>query len=395
MPEHIYTDQAMVDQLSDFWGSKHSDFQDAGSLQSILQSILDSVPDAMIVIDDTGAILAFSRAAQTLFGYKAEDVIGRNVSCLMTQADKPHHDQYIRNYLATGERQIIGIGRIVEARLANGDCIPVDLKIGEASIGEHKIFTGFIRDVSERQANAHRISEMQAELSNFSRLSAVGTMASAMAHELNQPLTAVANYLEAAHDLLDGPLEDNVSIVQEALDAAAEQSIRAGQIVRRLRDYVSRGELDLRPVSLNEVVQDAVSLAKVGFDGRLARVVVRLEDVTSKVMADRLQLRQVFVNLVRNAIEALAETDNPLIWITATVTGDEIAIEVKDNGPGLSKDLAYSPFEAFQSTKATGMGLGLSICQTIMEAHGTVITVASEPNAGAAFQFTLRAAEAT
>ena len=382
----------MTDPLSDLWRIENSEFQDSSSLQSILSSILQSVPDAMIVIDDRGIIMAFSRAAETLFGYKSEDVVGENIKCLMTDTDQSHHDQYIRNYLTTGERQIIGIGRIVEARLANGDSIPVELKIGEANIGERKLFTGFIRDITEKQANVHRIGELQAELSNFSRLSAVGTMASAMAHELNQPLTAVANYLEAARDMLDDPSPDNLAMVQEAMAAAAEQSIRAGQIVRRLRDYVSRGELDLRPFPLKEIIDDAVTIAKVGIDGPLARVVLRLDDPDVKVMADRLQLRQVFANLVRNAIEALAETENPQVWIHGRQAGEEIIVEVRDNGPGLSEDLLHSPFEAFQTTKATGMGLGLSICQTIVEAHGSSIQFASEPGTGACFTFTLRIA---
>ena len=382
----------MTDPLSDLWRIENSEFQDSSSLQSILSSILQSVPDAMIVIDDRGIIMAFSRAAETLFGYKSEDVVGENIKCLMTDTDQSHHDQYIRNYLTTGERQIIGIGRIVEARLANGDSIPVELKIGEANIGERKLFTGFIRDITEKQANLHRIGELQAELSNFSRLSAVGTMASAMAHELNQPLTAVANYLEAARDMLDDPSPDDLAMVQEAMAAAAEQSIRAGQIVRRLRDYVSRGELDLRPFPLKEIIDDAVTIAKVGIDGPLARVVLRLDDPDVKVMADRLQLRQVFANLVRNAIEALAETENPQVWIHGRQAGEEIIVEVRDNGPGLSEDLLHSPFEAFQTTKATGMGLGLSICQTIVEAHGSSIQVASEPGTGACFTFTLRIA---
>ena len=238
----------------------------------------------------------------------------------------------------------------------------------------------------------HRIGELQAELGNFSRLSAVGTMASAMAHELNQPLTAVANYLEAARDLLDEPSENDLAMVQEAVSAAAEQSIRAGQIVRRLRDYVSRGELDLRPAPLKGVIDDAAAIAKVGIEGPLARVILRMEDPGIIVMADRLQLRQVFANLIRNAIEALSGTETPQIWIYTQSSGEEVTIEVKDNGPGLSEELLHSPFDAFQTTKASGMGLGLSICQTIIEAHGSTIAVSSEPGAGASFTFTLRVA---
>lgn len=365
-------------------------YNDQRSLEPLMRSVLASVPDAMIVINQKGQMLAFSAAAERLFGYKASDVAGKNVAMLMTGADKAHHDNYIHNYLTTGEKQIIGIGRIVEAKLADGRTIPVELKIGEAEIDGQRLFTGYIRDMSEQQANALRLTQMQVELANFSRLSAVGTMASAMAHELNQPLTAVANYLEAARDLLDNADEDALSFIQEALDAAATQSIRAGQIVRRLRDYVSRGELDMRPVNLRDVVEDAASLAKVGFEGQLSRVIVQIPDAFPPVLADRLQLRQVIVNLVRNAIEALADTANPQVWVSAEIDNDLAKITVQDNGPGIPGADQTSPFDAFNSTKPGGMGLGLSICQTIMDAHGTQIEYAPSPKGGAAFTFTLR-----
>jgi len=368
-------------------------YGDKESLAVLMQSILASVPDAMIVIDDTGQILAFSAAAERLFGYEAKDIAGQNVSVLMAGADEKHHDQYIRNYLSTGEKQIIGIGRIVEAKLSDGSTIPVELKIGEANVHGRRLFTGYIRDMSEQQANALRLNEMQVELANFSRLSAVGTMASAMAHELNQPLTAVANYLEAARDLLDQADPETLSFIQEALDAAATQSIRAGQIVRRLRDYVSRGELDLRSVYLQEVVDDAISLAKVGIEGQLARVISRVPDDFPPLLADRLQLRQVIVNLVRNAIEALSETANPQVWIRAELADGLAVITIEDNGPGYQGKGDSSPFDPFNSSKVGGMGLGLSICQTILDAHGTDIEYAASQHGGAAFKFTLRLAE--
>lgn len=366
---------------------------DRKSLETLMRSILASVPDAMIVIDERGKMLAFSAAAERLFGYKAKDVAGKNVAMLMTGADEKHHDNYISSYLKTGEKQIIGIGRIVQARLADGRTIPVELKIGEAEIEGERLFTGYVRDMSEQQANALRLNQMQVELANFSRLSAVGTMASAMAHELNQPLTAVANYLEAARDLLENADPDTLAFIQEALDAAATQSIRAGQIVRRLRDYVSRGELDMRPVTLSDVLDDAISLAKVGFEGQLARVITQLPDDFPDVLADRLQLRQVIVNLVRNAIEALDETTNPQVWISGIIKDELAVITIEDNGPGFTGSGDASPFDAFNSSKPGGMGLGLSICQTIMDAHGTKIEYAPSKKGGAAFQFTLRTAE--
>src|SRR6056297_714383 len=198
MPDARYKGWLMADKKDSVLRDSTGPYGDGDSLEPLMRSILASVPDAMIVINQSGEILAFSAAAERLFGYEASSLAGKNVSMLMTGADEAHHNQYIQNYLTTGEKQIIGIGRIVQAKLADGRNIPVELKIGEAEIDGERLFTGYIRDMSEQQANALRLSQMQVELANFSRLSAVGTMASAMAHELNQPLTAVANYLEAA-----------------------------------------------------------------------------------------------------------------------------------------------------------------------------------------------------
>lgn len=369
------------------------DSQDTESLRSLLQTVLASVPDAMIVIDETGKIIAFSNAAEKLFGYSAGEVTGKNVKMLMAGADRTHHDRYMSNYMETGEKQIIGIGRVVEASLANGDKIPVDLKIGEARLGEHRLFTGFIRDVTDRQAAEHRISSMQAELAAFSRLSAVGTMASAMAHELNQPLTAVSNYLEAARDLLDMPTEETILLVKEALDAASVQSVRAGQIVRRLRDYVSRGEIDARAVDLGSVIRDAASLSKIGIEGPLARIILKLDDPLPPAHADRLQIRQVVVNLIKNAIEATGDVPSPQVWVTASAPGDgTILVQVRDNGPGLPENPERTPFDPFFSSKPKGMGLGLSICQTIVDAHGGAIWAESPKAGGALFSFTLKLA---
>lgn len=365
--------------------------EDIDTLRMLLQSILTSVPDAMVVINEAGSIMAFSAEAERMFGYTCDEVRGKNVNILMAAKDHTYHDRYIRNYLKTGEKQIIGVGRIVTAQRADGSTLPIELKIGEANMGEHRLFTGFLRDLSDQRAYEHRLNQLQIELTNFSRLSAVGTMASAMAHELNQPLTAVANYLEAARDLLQTPDPETVSTVQEALNLASTQSIRAGQIIRRLRDYVSRGEIETQPVDIGKVITEAASLAKIGIEGQLARIIERVDDGIPKVLADRLQIRQVIVNLVKNAIEALQDTENPQIWLSAhQVDDDWVEVEVKDNGPGFSFPDGHGPFDAFNSSKPDGMGLGLSICQTIIDAHGSEIVADSRPGEGAVFRFRLK-----
>lgn len=361
------------------------------NLEKVFSTILGTIPVALIIIDVNGTILSFSKSAEKLFGFSADDVVGKNIDCLMGGDDQRYHDRYMSNYIQTGEAQIIGKGRIVEAKHADGTLIPVHLTIGETTIDGMRLFTGYVRDLSEQQAQSHRLSQLQTELAGFARLSTAGTMASAMAHELNQPLTAIANYLEAARDILDAPTEDGLDMAREALDAAAKQSIRAGQIVRKLRDFVARGEFETRPSSIQELIEDAARLSKLGMEGETPRIIRTVPDDIPPVQIDRIQIKQVLLNLIRNAHDALSGIESPTIWIDAAETEDaQVQITVRDNGPGLSLEGGRSPFEPFQSSKASGMGLGLSICQGIVEAHdGKIWVEPDSESSGAIFCFTL------
>ncbi|MEQ8556947.1 MAG: PAS domain S-box protein [Henriciella sp.] len=363
---------------------------DVDALHQHFRSILNSVPDAMVVINDAGIITAFSKAAETLFGYGANELLGQNVSILMAPADKVQHDNYINRYLRTGERQIIGIGRTVTARRKDGSLFPIDLKIGEAKIGEHFLFTAFMRDLTEQRRNESRMKALQAELVHFSRLSSVGTMASALAHELNQPLTVVTNYLEAARDLLDSPDPETLAMVQEALAEAAKQSVRAGQIVRKLRDYVSRGEIEKRPTPLVPLLGDAVALLQAEMGKPANRVEVSVGETITDIMADPIQIQQVVINIARNALEAMDGQPDPCVRITAApASGGYVMIAIEDNGPGIDKDVADQLFKPLASSKTTGMGLGLSICKTIVEAHGGTIEAMPGEDGGTRFVFTV------
>jgi len=365
---------------------------DAPAHQLHFESILASVPDAMVVTDESGMILAFSTAAEKLFGYTSTEMIGQPVNRLMAGRDRTNHGSYIGNYLRTGNRQIIGKGRVVIAARADGTLFPIDLKIGEARIDDRFLFTAFIRDLTEHQRAELRMQEMQSELVHFSRLSAVGTMASALAHELNQPLTAVANYLEASRDLLDSPDPETREVLREALSEAARQAVRAGEIVRKLRSYVSRGEVDARPVSLRPLLADAVALTRTSRDRSDIPVTITVDENIDRVLADPIQVQQVVINLIRNALDAMTGRDNARIELRAALSDAPgyVEIEVCDNGPGLSPEMKESIFKPFATTKAQGMGLGLSICQTIVEAHGGTIHAVAAPQGGTCFRFTLR-----
>ncbi len=359
-----------------------------------VRSILATVPSAMVVIDERGIIVSFSAAAERLFGYAESDVAGRNVSILMPNPDHDRHDDYIARYLSSGERRIIGIGRIVVGRRRDGSSFPMELSVGEVNADGHRIFTGFIRDLTDRQRSELRLKELQSELIHVSRVSAMGTMASTLAHELNQPLTAIANYMEAARELLDRASDADREFVKEAVEEAAKEALRAGQIVRRLRDFVARGEVDKHVESLPAIIEDASRLALTGARERGVRAFFDLDPAADEAFIDRVQVQQVLVNLIRNGVEAIAGRDVRDITVsTAREANGLIRISVADTGKGLDPGQLPQLFQAFSSTKEGGMGLGLSICRTIVEAHGGRIW--AEPNAGGGtiFHFTLQSGE--
>jgi len=359
-----------------------------------VRSILATVPSAMVVIDERGTIVSFSAAAEKLFGYGEAEVVGNNVSMLMPKPDHDRHDDYISRYKATGERRIIGIGRIVVGQRRDGTSFPMELSVGEVNADGHRIFTGFIRDLSEKQRSDQRLKELQSELIHVSRVSAMGTMASTLAHELNQPLTAIANYMEAARELVGQPGDDTEALVREAVEEAAKEALRAGQIVRRLRDFVARGEVAQHVEDLPAMIEDASRLALTGARERGVRAFFRLDENAREAFVDRVQIQQVLVNLIRNGVEAIADRDIRDITVsTAREANGMIRVSVADTGIGLDPAQAPQLFQAFASTKEGGMGLGLSICRTIVEAHGGRIWAELNPGGGTAFHFTLQSGE--
>ena len=359
-----------------------------------LRSILATVPDAMVVIDERGTILSFSAAAEKMFGFSEADVAGENVSMLMPSPDRERHDGYLENYRRTGERRIIGTGRVTTARHRDGYTFPIELSVGEAWLGEKRIFTGFIHDITHRQETLLRLQDLQSELAHVGRLSEMGTLASSLAHELNQPLTAVANYCETARDLVrSNPDAGTLAMVGEALDDAAAQAIRAGEIVRRLRDFISHGETERKMESLPRLVTEANALALVGSREHGIEVQVQFDQrAPSEVLVDRIQIQQVLVNLIRNAIDAMVESPVRSLSIsTARDKGDLVRISIEDSGSGIGEAVAPQLFQPFVTSKASGMGIGLSICRTIIEAHGGRIWFEPAPDSGTIFHFTLPA----
>ena len=367
---------------------------DLRAREAHLRSILDTVPDAMVVIDEDGLIQGFSTAAERLFGYAADEVIGQNVRILMPEPMRAEHDGYLARYHRTGERRIIGTARVVTGCRRDRSTFPMELAIGEMRSGRQVFFTGFINDLTERQRIQARLQELQSELVHVSRLSAMGEMAATLAHELNQPLGAIANYTKGCRRLLAQPDPATVATAVDVLDKVAEQALRAGQIIRRLRDFVARGETERRVEPVVRLIEDACALAMVGAREQGVVLHLALDRRVGSVLADRVQIQQVLINLIRNAREAMAQGPRRELGIaTRLLTPDRVEIAVSDMGPGIADEVVERLFQPFVSTKPGGMGLGLSICRTISEAHGGRLEVERNEAGGASFRLTLPAAQ--
>jgi len=366
--------------------------ESARAREAHVQSILETIPEAMVVIDERGIVRSFSAAAERLFGYSPAQVAGQNVKMLMPSPYREEHDGYIGRYLRTGERRIIGIGRVVVGQRRDGSTFPMELAVGEMRSGDARFFTGFIRDLTERQQTEARLQELQAELVHVSRLTAMGEMASALAHELNQPLSAIANYMKGSQRLLEASTDQRARQVRDAMDKAAEQAMRAGQIIRRLRDFVSRGESERRVEDVKKLVEEASALALVGAKDRGVRVRFDLAPEAKLVLADKVQIQQVLLNLIRNAIEAMDGCERrDLMIAAAALPGNMIEISVADTGSGIAPEVGAQLFQPFVTSKPQGMGVGLSISRTIVEAHGGAIAPHPNPAGGTVFSFTLPA----
>jgi two-component system sensor kinase FixL len=357
--------------------------------EAILRASLDAVPDASIVVDETGKIVTFSHAAELLFGWSAKDIFGRGVEVLMPAAEAAAHDRHIQRYLQTGERRVMGSGRQVVGVRKGGAEFPMELRIGEVRLGQRRYFTGVVRDLSTIRAAERRSDELHAQLTQIWSLNSMGEMASVLAHELNQPLSAVANYLRAARTLIANLEIDDDDLI-DAVSRAGDQAVRAGEIIRTMRDLATRGGTEQKPESLSAILAELEFIIGLMVRDAGARVFYDLYQGADVVLADRIQIQQLVVNLVRNAIDAVAKFPDREIKISTRLDADgELLTTVEDSGPGVDIAVMGRVFQPLASTKPTGMGLGLSICRAIVENHGGRIWVEPSPLGGAAFSFVL------
>src|SRR6185437_6051845 len=264
----------------------------------------------------------------------------------------------------------------------------------EINLDGKRMFTGFVRDITERQVARERLQELQSELLRASRLSAMGQMASALAHELNQPLTAIINYVQATRRMIAGGTVPRERL-EDTMDKAVAQATRAGQIIHRMRQFLQKGETERQPEAINKVLEEASALALVG--AKESGIVVRMElgSDLAPVLIDRIQIQQVMLNLIRNSIEAMHDSPRRELRIaTSEAENGMIELRFADTGPGLDAGVAAQLFQPFVTTKEKGMGLGLSICRSIIDSHGGKIWATPNREVGVTFSFTLPATAA-
>jgi two-component system sensor kinase FixL len=264
------------------------------------------------------------------------------------------------------------------------------LSVGQGEVSGQRIFVGIVSDISERHARDKRIQELQSELLHVTRMTAMGEMTSALAHEINQPLTALLNYTGAARHMAESLGKPGAKLV-DVLNRAIEQTERAGLIIRRLRNFIEKREPVRAKEDINKVVEDAISLGHSGFRDTGIKWTLKLQPGIPLVLIDKVQIQQILVNLIRNATEAMSDLDKRQLSIATAVDDHEVEIAVADTGIGLPDDVVSRLFHPFVTTKERGMGMGLSICRTIAEAHGGRLWLDSNSAGGATFKLRLPA----
>lgn len=354
-------------------------------LREQLEALIRTAVDAIITIDARGTVRLCNPAVDRLFGWPTRELLGKNVKVLMPDAHAAHHDGYIARYLEGGEARIIGKGRKVHGRRYDGSEFPLHLSVGEFTVSDERYFVGILRDLTAESHEQARLRQLEDQLALIARRSAVSETGASLAHELNQPLTAIDLFLTAAKRAFPTDPEKALSLFEDARTEAQ----RAGAIVKRIRKMVERVEQKRELFALKPVVDDAIELCRLTDTDNPARFeVTGAADVLA--FGDEVQIRQVLVNLIKNALEATEGQNDREVRIDIA-RQHFVTIDVADNGPGVDQALAAKLFEPFHSTKKGGLGIGLSICRTIAENHGGELVHVSQAGSlpGACFRLRL------
>src|SRR5882724_5831747 len=358
-----------------------------------LRTVTETAVDGVILIDARGVVLMFNPACEKLFGYSADAVIGENVKMLMPQPYRHEHDRYIANYRDTRDPKIIGIGREVIGLRKNGSTFPMDLSVGEARQDGESIFVGIIRDLTSRKRTEAELEQARAELVRVARVTTLGELTAAIAHEVNQPLTGLVSSGNACLRWLAGDVP-NLKAARESVERMISAGSRAGEVITRIRALVGKAPPLRDRLNINDAITEVIALIRGEVQRNRISLRTKLSTDVPLVLGDRIQLQQVILNLILNAMEAMSDVSPQLgeLSVSSTKDGPNGAlVSVRDSGTGLDGTVLDRLFEAFYTTKAHGMGIGLAVSRTIIQAHGGRLWAAPNVPQGAIFQFTLPA----
>lgn len=354
-------------------------------------ALLDAAIDGIMVIDERGRIVRVNKSAERMLGFTAAELLGESLNLVMSEEDAERHDNYVGHYLRTGRRRIIGIGREVVARRRDGSVFPVSLAVGEVRLRGEIRFVGLMRDLTETKRAEEEALRHREEMMHVSRLTTMGEMAAALAHEVNQPLSAIATYTAACTRLLDQG-DEGIEDVRRALTQINAQAHRAGEVIRRIRSFTRSRELSRRTIDIASLLEEIRPLAEL--DAKANSVALRLDLAADlpEVTADVVQIQQVILNLLRNGVDAVRQAPaerRQLLLRVGLAAAREIRFEITDRGEGVAEAVRPRLFTPFFTTKSAGMGMGLAISRSIITAHGGALDCHNNPGGGATFWFTL------
>jgi PAS domain S-box-containing protein len=354
-----------------------------------LRATVEGVNDGILTLDETGTILFANSAALRMFGYAASEVMGKNIGALAPTTRRVKRDRAPARVMRIWKKKFGGRTHEAEGRHKDGSLFPIEYAMSEIPLDGQRLTVGFVRNLTESRKIEQRMQALHAD-----RLNAMGGMATALAHEINQPLSAVITYLSAAQRSLKMSPELRPENVENTLGKAAVQAVRAATILKHMRQFVSRGEPDKTVHHLHDLIAEACELTNAIAKAINAQTVLKLDAKDDRVLADRIQIQQVIVNLKRNAIEAMSASTKRQLTIATSLTEDGmIRTDIVDTGAGFMEDAKKHLFEPFMSNKAHGMGVGLAISHSIVEAHYGELWGEPNPDGGAILSFTLPLAD--
>jgi PAS domain S-box-containing protein len=353
--------------------------------------VIETASDAVVSIDESGAIILANPATKRIFGYNPEEIIGKPLTFLMPGAMRKLHETGFNRYLETGTRHLNWQGTEVTALRANGEEFPAEVSFGEMTAEQRKVFTGFIRDISEKKRSEEELRNSQAELARIMRVMTIGQLTASIAHEVNQPLSGIVTNAGTCLRMLDND-PPNIEGARETARRTIRDGNRASEVITRLRALFKRKEIAAESIDLNDAAREVIALSWSELQSN--RIVVRHDfaDDLPAVKGDRTQLQQVILNLVHNASDAMRDIeDRPrqLVIKTESVDRKNVQLTVQDTGVGFTPDAADRLFESFYTTKDDGMGIGLSVSRSIIEAHRGRLWASPNDGAGSSFAFSI------